>query len=213
VTTYNQYLLRNYNFSEWDSATAPSVWQQTSVTATTLSRLRETDRPDHPARAVFTRKPYIFDGGSSCRATLTAAAVAENFVLRQPDASAAGVLVQPGDKISITFAARCSVPGNALRVRIIGLASTTDTLYLEPVGNTAGDATNYNKFGQGFTWNSTARDIDLVMHDGWEVFGVQAEIPLGISSVAVRLGNGTAGAQVIDLGAVMFRELDRMRVA
>lgn len=208
-------LLRNETFSEWTSATAPSVWQQTSITATTLSRLRETDRPDHPARATFSRKPYVYAGGSSLRATLTAAAAAADFILRQADASAAGVAVQPLDRLSLVIAARCSVNGNLLRVRIIGLLGTTDTLYLEPVGGTvtSGVVTGYRHHGGGFTWNSSARDIDVVLHDGWEQFGFELDIPMGIDSVSVRVGNGSAGAQVIDIGAVELREQSRVRVA
>ena len=212
MTQFNQYLFRNYNLSEWDSATAPSVWQQTSITATTLSRLRETDRKDNPARAVFSRGPYIFDGGSSLRATMTAAHAAGDFILRQANASAAGVAVQPLDQISIAFALRCSVNGNLARAQVIGVLGTTDTLYLEPVGNADSVALNYNQMGQRFTWNTSARNIALTMHDGWQVFGTQAEDPMGIDSVSVRIGSGSAGAQVMDIGAVHFRELERARV-
>jgi hypothetical protein len=124
------------------------------------------------------------------------------------------VLVQPLDKIALFVAARCSVLGNNLRVRVIGLLGTTDTLYLEPSGNTASVATSYNHLGgQRFTWNTSARDIDVDMHDGYAAFGFHAEIPMGIDSIAVRVGNGSAGAQVIDIGAVTFRELERAKVA
>jgi hypothetical protein len=212
VTQFNQYLLRNYNFSEWGSPTAPSVWQQTAVVATTLSRLREHDPKTDPKRAVFTRGPYVFDGGSSLRATMTAAHAAGDFVLRQGNATAAGVAVQPLDLIAIAFALRCSVNGNLARGRVIGLLGTTDTLFLEPVGNADAIALNYNQMGQRFTWNTTARDIAFTMHDGWQVFGVVAEVPMGIDSVSVRIGSGSAGAQVMDIGAVHFRELERKKV-
>lgn len=213
MATLNQQLFQNQTFAEWDSATAPSVWEQTSVTATTLSRLREHDNRDDPKRAIFTRKPYVYAGGSTLRATLTAAAAAGDFVLRQGDASAAGVLVQPLDRLSLVVAARNSVNGNLLRVRVIGLLATTDTLFLEPEGNTASVATNYKHHGGGFTWNTVARDIDVTLHDGWEEFGFEINVPLGISSVSVRVGNGSAGAQTLDLGAVYLRELERQKVA
>lgn len=210
--TVQQQLLRNETFSEWDSATAPSVWQQTSVTATTISRLRENDARDNPNRTVFTRKPHVFAGGSSLRATLTAAAAAGDFILRQANASAAGVLVEPLERLSVVVAARCSVNGNLLRVRIIGLVGTTDTFYLEPFGNTASVATNYKHNVGAFMWNTSARDMDVVLHDGWEEFSFELLIPATVTSVAVRVGNGSAGAQVIDLGMVALREQQRRRV-
>lgn len=204
--------LRNETFSEWDSATSPSVWQQTSVNATTLSRLRETDPRDRPSRTTFTRKPYVYAGGSSLRATLTAAAVAGDFILRQPNATTAGVLVEPMERLSAVVAARCSVNGNLLRVRVIGLVGTTDTVYLEPTGNSASVATNYMHHGGGFAWNSSARDIAVVLHDGWERFGFELIIPQTITSVAIRVGNGSAGAQVIDIGEVALYDQDRRKV-
>jgi hypothetical protein len=206
--------MRNANFAEWDSATSPSVWQQTSITATTLSRLQESNIRSDPKRAIFTRKPYIFDGSSSLRATLTAAAAAGDFILRQPSASAAGILVQPLDRLSVVVGLRCSVNGNLARVRVIGLLGTTDTLYLQPKGNGDSVATNYNPHGNGgFDWSSSARDIAVTMHDGWQEFGFEVNVPIGIDSIAVRVGNGSAGAQTMDIGAVYVRELARVKAA
>jgi hypothetical protein len=93
------------------------------------------------------------------------------------------------------------------------MLGSTDTLYLEPIGNTASVATNYRHLGGGFTWNSSTRDIELIMHDVWQVFGFELSIPPGIDRIAVRVQNGTAGAQTIDLGAFMLRELERVKVA
>lgn len=204
--------LINENFSLWDSATSPSTWQQTSVTATTLSRLKQTDARNHPARAVFSRGPYVYAGDSSLRATLTAAAVAADFTLRQPNATTAGILVEPMERLSAVVAARCNVNGNLLRVRIIGLVGTTDTIHLEPTGNSSSVATNYMHHGGGFSWITSARDIAVVLHDGWERFGFELWIPQTITGVAIRVGNGTAGAQVIDIGEVALYDQDRRKV-
>jgi hypothetical protein len=209
---YNQQLIPKYNF-EYDSFSDITGDFSITVINLTASVLHKNDARTDPKREVFRSGPYIFDGRNSLRIGFPSTAVVGDFALRYPLSPSKAVMVQPGDKLSCGIAARCSVNGNALRARIIGMLGSTDTLFLEPMGNTASVATNYQHLGGGFMWNSSTRDIELIMHDVWQVFGFELNIPPGIDRIAIRVQNGTAGAQTIDLGAFMLREQDRVKVA
>jgi hypothetical protein len=213
VTQFNQYLLQHANF---DFATFADLTNFCSVTAVNTSpfTLGKNDAKNNPQRATMTRKPYVFDGDFSQRFELTSAAVAGNLVVRNPLASANAPIVRAGDKLSLVVAARCSVNGNALLVRVVGMLAAVDTLFLEPVGNADAIALNYRHNGNGgFTWNTSTRDIQVTMQDGWRTYGFELTIPPGINRVACRVQNGTAGAQTIDLGAFYLREQNRVKVA
>lgn len=196
-------LQRNSTFDTW-SAGSPTIWEQVSATATTFVQLQRTDPRNDPERQVSgfvipsKSSEYIYSGSSSLRARLSSAAIADDFLLRQPSASAVGIPVDPLQKYAVKVTARCSVPGNLLSVKIIGLTGTTDTWRLRPIGGAA----YHHLHGVGFEFITTDVDIDVVMQGHWQSYGFEVDVFQGMQSLAVQVGNGTAGAQDIDLGEI-----------
>lgn len=207
--------LRNYNF-DWWSGGNPTDWTLASTTATTISRLQRNFAKDHPARQVIptdrTRK-FIYSGESDLRATLTAAAAADNFEIRQAASGSTGIQVNPGQRYAAKVAARCSVADNLLTIGVVGVTTTaggtsTDTILLR-VEN--GGAWNPQHGAVPYEWNtstSLANAIDVTMQTDYRDFGLQFEVPEDVTSISIRVSNGSAGAQVIDLGMVSIRSLD-----
>lgn len=192
-------LLRNPLFDEW-SAGQPTQWDHTTTNAT-YSQLQKTDPLSDPARAIFREgmkrsdADYIYAGENGFRITMASGAAANDWIIRQNAASSAGNVARPEQHGSVRIAARCSVAGNLLNVQVIGLVGTTDTFFLAPVGGT------YFKGRTGFEWVGTSTTIPLTMLTLWQVWGLEIpSFPLDIDSVSVRAANGSAGAQVIDMG-------------
>jgi len=90
-----------------------------------------------------------------------------------------------GKQYQFSVVARGSVPGNLLRVRVIGL----DTDYAI--------ATYLSADG---VWQAAAAQRTFQLSSQWRSFGVNFEAPPGIRYFLWQVSNGTAGAQVIDLG-------------
>lgn len=204
MSTVHAPLLVNPIFDEW-SAGVPVTWTQQSTTATTLTQLKESDPRGAGTRTTFAPDQYIFEGKSSLRATLTSAAVANDWVMRQNAASSAGVITAPGEALSWTLAARCSTDDNYLNVQIIGLVSTTDTFYLRPVpGEFDTVGTSLQPYASAsFEWSTTSSTLAFLLKDHWiktsyHVLG----FPLQVTSWAIRVANGNAGAQTIDVGKI-----------
>lgn len=89
-----------------------------------------------------------------------------------------------GRPMSVSVAARCSVAENLLRVRIVGLD---------------GGYAIAGYFVDG-RWQAAAGFNTFRLQTTWRVLGVTFEIPEGIRYFLWQVSNGTAGAQVIDLG-------------
>ena len=199
-------LLRNPLFDDW-GATQPSEWTHQSTTASTYLRLRKTDPLGAAARAVFGQglrrsdADYIYAGEDGFRNTMTAATVANDWIVRQDAAAAASLAVLPNQHVVVRIVARCSVDNNLLNVQIINLVGVTDTNYLSPVGGT------YFKGRTGFEWLATATTIALTMKTDWQTWGLEVPgFPLTGDTVAVRFANGSTGAQVIDMGECAMGE-------
>jgi hypothetical protein len=90
-----------------------------------------------------------------------------------------------GKQYQMSVVAHGSVPGNLLRVRVIGL----DTDYAI--------AAYLNANG---VWQAAAAQRTFQLSSQWRSFGVNFEAPPGIRYFLWQVSNGTAGAQVIDLG-------------
>lgn len=210
-------LLRNPRFEEW-SGGFPTQWSRLATANVTYRRLQKLDPRDHPQRGVFSplgskasERDYIWDGPSGLRLEFSAAAAVDGWIIRQNNAAARGLFVAPGQRLAPVVTARCNVENNLLRVQVIGILGTTDTLYLIPdteavsPAPAVGTGALYPGRG-GFRWTTVATNILLPLKTLWTSWGLQADVPLGVDSVSVRLSNGTAGAQVIDVGEVSLLE-------
>jgi len=195
---------------DWWSAGVPLSWTLASTTATTVSQLQRNVAKDHPSRQVIPTdrtRPFIYAGESDLRATLTSAAAADNFEIRQAASGSTGLLVRQGQHYSLTFAARCSVRGNLLTVGVVGVIGTTDTILLRVVD---GGAWTPNHAAP-YEWNtstSLANAVDVPLETFYARYGWDFTIPENVTSISVRISNGSAGAQVIDLGEVSIKSLD-----
>lgn len=212
--------LRNSRFEEW-AAGFPTIWSRISSTGATYRQLLKTDPLDHPQRRTFESfasvkacdQDYIWGAGESgCRISLAASVVANDWIIRQEAAATRGIEVFPGQSYRPVVTARNSIENNLLRVQVIGILGTTDTLWLTPdpeaINVSGGVSTGVYLPGRGgFQWATSETNILLQMKPFWQRVGLQADIPLGIDSISVRLSNGSAGAQVIDLGEVSLVEI------
>lgn len=196
-------LLRNPLFDDWVGAN-PSEWTHQSTTNATYTRLRKTDAREAATRTVFGRRgmkhsdgDYIYAGEDGFRITMAAAAAANDWIVRQDPAAGPSLTVLPRQHLSVRIVARCSVAENLLNVQVISLVGTTDTHYLVPVGGT------YFHGRTSWEWSTTDTQIPLTMLTDWQTWGFEvAGFPLNSDTVAVRFSNGSAGAQVIDMGEV-----------
>lgn len=200
-------LLRNPLFDDWDATPEPTEWDHQSTTASTYTRLRKTDPLTAVARTVFapgirrSAADYIYAGEDGFRNTMTAAAAANDWIVRQDATGAASLTARPTQHASVRVTSRCSVEDNILRVQVIGLLAAADTFFLSPVGGT------YLPGRTGFEWSGTETNIPLTLKNLWTTWGLEIPaFPLGIDTVAVRFSNGSTGAQVIDMGEVAMIE-------
>ena len=201
-------LLRNPLFDDWNATPEPTEWTHQSKTASTYTRLRKTDPLTAATRTVFGRigmrrsdADYIYAGEDGFRNTMTAAAAANDWIVRQDAAAGAGLTVRPVQHAAVRIVSRCSVENNLLNIQVIALVTTTDTYYLAPVGGT------YFKGRTGFQWTATATTIPLTMKNDWQTWGLEIPgFPDDADSVAVRFANGSTGAQAIDMGEVAMVE-------
>lgn len=90
-----------------------------------------------------------------------------------------------GKQYAFSVVARCNVDGNLLRVRVIGL----DENYVI--------ATYLNANG---VWQAGAAQRTFQLSSQWRSLGVNFEAPPSVRYFLWQVSNGTAGAQVIDLG-------------
>jgi len=208
----------NGNLELWDAGPVPREMdaQVTATTITTLDRnLMDDQSPEANLWAAIASKNnrLVYEGERSLRATLTAAAVADDFRLFPEGITAAMTGASTEDlranlgfhhKYSFTFGARCNVDGNQIRIRLV-LRDNTDTprMYLDQ-----------NLQWQVFTIIGTAT-IDISLGLIWKRYGVGIpEIPYQdsagnvIENMVWELSNATAGAQVIDLDDLVLTDLD-----
>lgn len=95
-----------------------------------------------------------------------------------------------GKNYAMSVVARGSVPGNLLRLRVIGLGVDYEVdTYLNANG----------------IWQAAAAQRTFQLSSQWRSFGVNFEAPAGARYFLWQVSNGTAGAQVIDLGRVWWQ--------
>lgn len=202
----------NGNLEKWTSATAPTDFNQ-QTTNTTVSRLqRDQQYALGPGVEVIRRvmdqnglggKPHVYEGLSSYRATLAAAAVADAWRLWGPGAALVAALTgaagdqleaNPMERHVFSFVARCTVPGNLITIVLVFRDASDNIIgYID---------------SNGFV-QTGAQTIDLALHGEWSKHAVHFLAPPAIGGVEVehmlwQVRNGTAGAQVIDIDDIQF---------
>ena len=200
-------LLRNPLFDDWNATPEPTQWTHEATANATYTRLRKTDPLTTVARTVFSQgqkrsdADYIYAGEDGFRITMAAAAAANDWIVRQNAASAAGIIARPIQHSVVRIVSRCDVEDNLLNVQVIAIEGTTDTHFLVPRGGT------YFSGRTGFEWSVTDTVIPLTLKTLWTMWGLEVPgFPLGTDSVSVRFANGSTGAHVIDMGEVAMLE-------
>jgi len=212
----------NGDLSLWDAGPVPRD-MDAQVTATTITRLQRTQIMD-PSTFPWIEAQnwadirnrldkFTYSGEDSMRATLTAAAVADGFRIYPEGINATlftGACTRqvPVDGMphpfSFTIAARCSVDGNLIRLRLI-LRSAADAVL--GYWNAA--------VAPGGVWQAAAATNDFGMTTQWQRYGLTTDpVPQAIGGVAVenmlwQVSNGSAGAQIIDLDDFQINDLER----
>lgn len=151
---------------------------------------------------------FTYSGEDSLRATIAAAGAVDAFRLMTEGVAAVahtGASTQhvPVDnrlhRYALTFAARCSVDGNLIRVRLI-VRSVADApiAYWDEANQLWQAADTTNDFGMTTRW----RRYGVVTQATPTVFGgVAAE------NMVWQVSNGSAGAQIIDLDDFVINDL------
>ncbi len=204
----------NGNLEKWTSATAPTSFNQ-QTTNTTVSRLQRDQQYNqspgvHAIKHVLDQAgsgiapgPLVYEGLSSYRATLVAAASADEWRIWGPGASLVAALTgaagqnlpyEPIERHVFSVMARSSVPGNLLTMVIV-LRDASDNI----IGGI--DA---NGFVQ-----STIQTPDVALHGSWHRHAIHFIAPPAVGNTAVehvlwQLRNGSAEAQVIDIDDIRF---------
>ncbi len=126
-----------HSFARWAGG-APDEYA-TQLTQTTEVQLNRTDPRDHPQRQVLQNggltnrgDPYIFEGPSSYRAVMTAAAVADDWQLRNNTALPCQEFTQT--RFSLWYRGQLATGArNVIRLRILLYdAAPAITYYLQP---------------------------------------------------------------------------------
>ena len=207
---YTTNYIQNGNLQEWD-ANVPDM-MDTQETATTLLRLQSSFPEEHGARHAWTDAAgdradrLTYQGANALRATLTAAAVADDFRIGPEGisltaftgASTPQVLLKSGHNYRFVVAARCNTEGNLLRIRVV-FRNNADGVELFTQADgvpLATDTTPYDR-GMGLTWQQ---------------FSIGFLVPLGnandvLENAVWEVSNGTAGAQIIDIGEFRIEDL------
>ena len=215
---YVHNFIPNGSLQLWDAGPVPRD-MDAQVTNTTLTRIERRQLME-PGQYEFIQAQnwadiqgnldkFTYEGEDSLRATIAAAGAADDFRIYPEGAVAALTgastrhvpLDNVGDKFAFTFAARCSVDGNLIRVRLV-VRSAADAILA------------YWDQANGI-WNTTATANNFGMTTRWQRYGVVASIPTptGVGGTAVenmvwQISNGSAGAQIIDLDDFQINDLE-----
>ena len=212
----------NGDLTLWDPGPVPRDMdvQTTNATITRLQRTQIMDPSVYPWIEAQNwpdirnrLDKFTYSGEDSMRVTLVAAAVADGFRIHPEGINATlftGACTRqvPVDNMqhpfAFTVAARCSVDGNLLRLRLI-LRSAADAV----LGYWNGAA------APGGVWQAGVATNDFGMITRWRRYGLTTdEVPQAIGGVAVenmvwQVSNGSAGAQMIDLDDFQINDLER----
>lgn len=216
---YTHNFIPNGSLQLWDAGPVPrDMDAQTTNTALTRLERRQLMEPDEYdfiqnqnwADIRGREDRFTYEGEDSLRATLAAAAAVDAFRIMPEDVAAvaltgASTRHVPVDnllhKFAFTFAARCSVDGNLVRVRLVVRTSA------DAVAGYWNEAT-----GQ---WQAAAATNAMGMTTRWRRYGVRTSLPVPqiiganvIENMVWQLSNGTAGAQIIDLDDFQITDLE-----
>jgi hypothetical protein len=222
---YTDNLVKNGSLMRWDTNTPADMDAQT--TNTTLLRLQTRFNEENGQRRAWTElagthgDKFVYSGHSSLRATLAAAASAQDFRLGPEGMSLTAFTGtvpahiktnygSPGtegsnqegglDIFRFSFAARSDQSDATVELRII-LRNNADGVEL------------YLQDGTLPEWAAadTARN-SFLLGPRWQVFGVTFQPPIGnandvIENFVWELSNGVAGAQIIDVDEIRVENL------
>jgi hypothetical protein len=104
--------------------------------------------------------------------------------------------VNPGMRFGMNTVIRSSVPGNLMRMRIVGLSSAFVPSF-------------WFQKSTGL-WSATTVYDELRTTDEWESHGWQFEIPMGVKYLTFQLSNGSADACAYDIGEFKLEESSRI---
>lgn len=211
----------NGDLSLWDAGPVPRD-MDAQVTNTVLTRL-ERQQLMNPATYEFIQTQnwadiqsrldkFTYSGEDSLRVTIAAAAQIDAFRIHPEGINAllwTGACTRqvPVDEMphpfAFTIAARCSVDGNLVRMRLI-LRSAADAVL--GYWNAA--------VAPGGVWQAAAATNDFGMTTRWQRYGLTTDpVPQAIGGVQVenmvwQVSNGTAAAQIIDLDDFQINDLE-----
>lgn len=215
---YIHNFIPNGSLQLWDAGPVPRD-MDAQVTNTVLTRLERRQLMD-PGLYDFIQTQnwadirgkgdkFTYEGEDSLRATIAAAGVADAFRIYPEGALAAltGASTRhvPVDNLlhrfGFTFAARCSVDGNLIRVRLV-VRDATDAILAY------WDDTND-------IWTTVATSNDFGMTTTWRRYGVSPGLPTptsvggtAVENMVWQISNGSAGAQIIDLDDFQINDLE-----
>ena len=207
--------VRNGELEVWGAGPLPS-FMAAQVTNTVLSVLDLSDPLKSAPRLAFGTNQirgerYVGEGQRSLRATIAAVGVADDFRLCSDNVSptlftgnpSLPIVFVPGHRYSLSFLARCSVPGNLVRVRVVlrDAAGVVRAFLADILGNWAVAASTVD-LATGFCWMRHALHFVAPMSDG------AGNI---IASAVWVISNTTAGAQLLDLDDIRIEDLDIRR--
>lgn len=217
---YIHNFIPNGSLQLWDAGPVPRD-MDAQVTNTVLTRLERRQLMD-PGLYDFIQTQnwadirgsgdrLTYEGEDSLRVTLAAAGVADAFRI-MPE----GVLpvAHTGlctrqvpvdgieDRFAFTFAARCSVDGNLIRIRLI-----LRTALGAAVAGSWNHATR--------EWQAAVATNDFGMTTRWLRYGITTSLPIPqvigqntVDNMVWQISNGSAGAQIIDLDDFQIHDLE-----
>jgi hypothetical protein len=201
------------SIEEW--AAGVPVNFNTQLTNTVLHQLQKDIDPLHVQRRMLEIYdpsgvpwgPHVFDGYSSLRAEIAAAAAVDAFRIWSPGvitnafvgATTGELPVEPFRPMALRFACRM-IDGNLIRVRIA----------FRTAANAIAGYVNANEQIQ-----AAAAVIDLGSIPTWAIYAVTFVPPQQIGANVIEhavfsISNGVAGAQLMDLDAISWGPTDQM---
>jgi len=215
---YAHNFIPNGSLQLWDAGPVPRD-MDVQVTNTVLTRLERRQLME-PSQYDFIQRQnwaeirgrddkFTYSGDNSLRVTIAAAGAVDDFRIHPEGVIAAltGATTRhvPVDNLlhnfAFTFAARCSVDGNLIRVRLV-------------VRTNADVVAGYFDQANG-VWQAAATSNDFGMITRWRRYGVVTSIPTPlivganvVENMVWQVSNGSAGAQIIDLDDFQINDLE-----
>ena len=216
---YTHNFIPNGSLQLWDPGPVPRD-MDAQVTNTVLTRL-ERQQLMNPATYDFIQTQnwadirdrldkFTYAGPDSLRATIAAAGAVDAFRIMPEGVAAVALTGASTRHVSVdnvvhrfgfTFAARCSVDGNLIRVRLV-LRTAADAVagFLDEASGEWQAAAAANDFGMTTRWQRY--DVHMTMPTP-QIIGANI-----VENMIWQVSNGTAGAQIIDLDDFQITDLE-----